>query len=80
MLHSLIAGLFVLVVLPLNILAGEAYIDFDNDFVDPSYILAKKFKSSTLGAQTTVTEYADFLAAQGPWCKHAQTRTNIRMI
>lgn len=80
MLHSLIAGFFALAVLPLGLMASEAYIDFDNDFVDPSYILTKEFDLSTVGAQATVVEYADFLATQGPWCKRTQTRTNMPMI
>ena len=67
--HSLlIAGLLALA-LPLNVFGDSSYTDFDNDFVDPNYILAKDFSSSTCAAQTTVIQYADFLAAQGPWCK-----------
>ncbi|KZP34707.1 chondroitin AC/alginate lyase [Athelia psychrophila] len=48
-------------------MASEAYIDFDNDFVNPSYILGKHPNPFPIGAQATVIEYADFLAAQGPW-------------
>jgi hypothetical protein len=56
---------FVLAVVP-SILA---YKDYDNDFLDPSYILAKNFNSTTAASQQSVVEWADFLAAQGPWCK-----------
>ena len=45
------------------------YQDYDNDFLDPSYILAKNFSPSTAAAQQSVVEWADFLAAQGPWCE-----------
>jgi hypothetical protein len=48
---------------------GCDYQDYDNDFLDPSYVLAKNFNPSTAAAQKTVVEWADFLAAQGPWCK-----------
>jgi len=43
------------------------YQDYDNDFLDPSYILAKNFPSSTAAAQQTVVQWADYLAAEGPW-------------
>lgn len=45
-----------------------AYSDYDNDFLDPKYILSKDFNLSTAAAQQTIVEWADFLAAQGPWC------------
>jgi hypothetical protein len=48
---------------------ANSYIDYDNDFLDPSYILSKKFNESTAAAQQTIVEWADFLAAQGPWCE-----------
>ncbi|KZP15849.1 chondroitin AC/alginate lyase [Athelia psychrophila] len=40
---------------------------YDNEFLDPSYIIVKKFPSSTLGAQQTIVEWANVLAAKGPW-------------
>ena len=52
---------------------SNSYKDYDNDFVDPSYILAKKFDPSTAGAQQSIVEWADFLAAQGPWCEYSTT-------
>lgn len=65
--------MFRLVTLVLSVLTVApsiyAYKDYDNDFLDPSYILAKKFNSSTAAAQQSVVQWADFLAAQGPWCE-----------
>ena len=45
------------------------YKDYDNDFLDPAYVLGKDFNSSTAAAQQTIVQWADFLAAQGPWGK-----------
>lgn len=47
---------------------ATTYLDYDNDFVDPSYILGKDFASTTAEAQQSIVEWADFLAVQGPWC------------
>jgi hypothetical protein len=49
--------------------AYYSYEDYDNDFLDPSYILAKNFSPSTAAAQQTIIQWADYLAAQGPWCE-----------
>jgi hypothetical protein len=46
------------------------YTDYDNDFVNPSYILAGHFNASTANAQKSIIDWADWLAAQGPWCEH----------
>jgi hypothetical protein len=43
------------------------YKDYDNDFLDPSYILSKNFNASTAAAQQSIIEWADVLAEQGPW-------------
>ncbi|KZP15851.1 chondroitin AC/alginate lyase [Athelia psychrophila] len=43
------------------------YKDYDNDFLDPAYVLGKNFNSSTAAAQQSIVQWADFLAAQGPW-------------
>jgi len=65
--------MFPLTTLVLSLLAvapsihAISYKDYDNDFLDPSYILAKNFSPSTAAAQQSVIEWADFLAAQGPW-------------
>jgi len=50
-----------------SVYANLFYQDYDNDFLDPSYILAKNFSPSTAAAQQSVVVWADFLAAQGPW-------------
>lgn len=47
---------------------ANSYADFDNDFIDPSFILAKNFSPSTAAAQQTIVDWADWLAEQGPWC------------
>jgi hypothetical protein len=52
-----------------SVYAGFGYKDYDNDFVDPAYILAKKFNPQTAASQQSVVSWADFLAAQGPWCE-----------
>ena len=48
-----------------------AYKDYDNDFLDPSLVLAKNFSSSTAAAQQAVVQWADYLAVQGPWCEYS---------
>lgn len=58
--------LSVLAVAP-SINAQISYKDYDNDFLDPSYILNKNYSSTTAAAQQSVVEWADYLAAQGPW-------------
>ena len=45
------------------------FISYGNDFVDPTYLLAKNFSTSTVASQQTVMEWAEELAAQGPWSK-----------
>ncbi|KAI0265333.1 alginate lyase-domain-containing protein [Gloeopeniophorella convolvens] len=40
---------------------------YDNDFVDPSYVLNKNWTNTTVVAQESIVQWADFLAAQGPW-------------
>jgi hypothetical protein len=41
---------------------------YDNDFIPPDYILAKKWNEITVVAQGSIIQWADYLAAQGPWC------------
>jgi len=56
-----------LAILP-TVFSGPAYtIPYDNDFIDPSYILSKNYSKSTGGAQQTIIEWADYLNLQGPW-------------
>ena len=44
------------------------FASYDNDFIEPSYILGKKWNDSTVVAQESIVQWADWLAAQGPWC------------
>jgi hypothetical protein len=46
---------------------GVPYVDYDNDFINPTTFLAKNFNSSTEGAQQSIVAWANYLAAQGPW-------------
>ena len=41
---------------------------YANEFVDPNLILAKNLRNTTVEAQKTILEWADELAASGPWC------------
>jgi hypothetical protein len=41
---------------------------YDNDFVEPSYVLGKNWNKTTIVAQESIIQWADWLAAQGPWC------------
>ena len=41
---------------------------YDNDFIEPSYILGKNWNATTVVAQESIVQWADLLAAQGPWC------------
>jgi hypothetical protein len=45
---------------------------YDNDFIEPSYILSKNWNAKTIVAQDSesesIVQWADWLAAQGPWC------------
>ena len=67
MLGTITLVLSVLTLLP-AVFAFD-YKDYDNDFLDPSYVLSKNFYKSTAAAQQSIIEWADFLAEQGPWCK-----------
>jgi hypothetical protein len=44
-------------------------VSYDNDFIEPSYILGKNWNATTTVAQESIVQWADWLAAQGPWCK-----------
>lgn len=61
---TLLLALFILIPAAFCVVSYESY---DNDFVDPNYILSKSFNISTSGAQQTIVSWADELAAQGPW-------------
>ena len=45
------------------------FTSYDNDFIEPSYILGKNWNAKTIVAQESIVQWADWLAAQGPWCK-----------
>jgi len=42
-------------------------VSYDNDFVDPTYVLSKSFNTSTAASQQTIVAWSNQLAAQGPW-------------
>ncbi|KAI1792432.1 chondroitin AC/alginate lyase [Ganoderma leucocontextum] len=44
-----------------------SFTSYANEFVDPNLILAKKFPNITIEAQETIFEWAEELAATGPW-------------
>ncbi|KAI0265334.1 chondroitin AC/alginate lyase [Gloeopeniophorella convolvens] len=60
---SLLAALPAVRSLDLN-LAFESY---DNDFIEPSYLLNKNWTNTTVVAQESIVQWADWLAEQGPW-------------
>jgi len=68
-------GLTTVTTLVLSVLAvapsinAISYKDYDNDFLDPSYIISKNYSSTTAAAQQSIVGWADYLAAQGPWCE-----------
>jgi hypothetical protein len=43
------------------------FTSYDNDFIEPSYILGKNWNATTVVAQESIVQWADLLAAQGPW-------------
>ena len=47
--------------------AVYCFTTYANDFVDPKYVLAKSFSTSTAAAQQSIVEWADMHAAEGPW-------------
>lgn len=58
------ARLLVLGVLPT---AVHSLTSYANDFVNPDYIVGRKFPSNTVVAQKTIIQWADQYAAMGPW-------------
>ena len=55
--------------LALGVLPTAVYslTNYANDFVDPDYIVGKKFPANTAIAQRTIVRWADQYAAFGPW-------------
>ncbi|KAI0782105.1 chondroitin AC/alginate lyase [Abortiporus biennis] len=47
--------------------AVHSFYSYDNDFIDPQYILSKNWSTSTLQAQQTIIEWANEVSNMGPW-------------
>lgn len=47
--------------------AVHSLTSYANDFVDPDYIVGKKFPNNTVIAQKIIVQWADQYAAMGPW-------------
>lgn len=45
-----------------------SFTSYANEFVDPDFVLAKRFPINTVIAQRTIFKWAEQLAAKGPWC------------
>jgi hypothetical protein len=65
----------LLLVIVLSLLAfrsladlNVAFMSYYNDFIEPSYILGRNWSTMTVVAQQSIIQWADWLAAQGPWC------------
>lgn len=58
------AGLLVLAALTPTV---RSLTNYANDFVDPEYIVGRKFPANTVIAQKTIVQWADQYAALGPW-------------
>ena len=69
-LHFILLFTIVLALLAIRSLAdfNVAYISYYNDFIEPSHILGKNWNRMTVVAQQSIMQWADWLAAQGPWC------------
>ena len=50
---------------------GRAYVNYDNEFVDPKYALSKNFNDTTIPAQQTILAWAEQSTVGGPWSKQA---------
>ena len=58
-------------------LAAHAYTSYANDFIDPKLILDKEFSNITVEAQETIVEWADVLAAMGPWSAYRSSFPSV---
>ena len=60
----------VLSLLALHSLAdlNIGFTSYDNDLIEPGYVLGKNWNATTVVAQESIVQWADQLAAQGPWC------------
>jgi hypothetical protein len=50
----------------------EGFSPYDNDFIEPNYILGKHWNATTVVAQESIVQWADWLAAQAPWCTYTR--------
>ena len=57
----------------------DGFSPYDNDFVEPSYILGKNWNATTVFAQESIVQWADWLAAQGPWCSSIHYNIFLRL-
>ncbi|EMD36929.1 hypothetical protein CERSUDRAFT_114842 [Gelatoporia subvermispora B] len=49
------------------VLPVHSFTSYDNDFVDPHYVLARNFNATTMLAQQAIISTAEQLATKGPW-------------
>ena len=54
------------------------FTSYDNDFIEPSYILGKNWNPTTVVAQESIVQWADWLTAQGPWCTCMRSPFSLR--
>jgi len=64
-LRAIVLSLLAIPSAALNVL----FTSYDNDFIEPGYILGKDWNATTVVAQESIVQWADWLAIQGPWCK-----------
>ncbi|KAH9929064.1 chondroitin AC/alginate lyase [Epithele typhae] len=57
----------VAIVLASTALSASAFTSYANDFIDPKIILSNGLSNLTIEAQETIVEWAEDLAAAGPW-------------
>lgn len=62
--HTTFLHLTTFLALASRVVAQTAYA---NDFVDPDFILEKKYGPNTAQAQNTIISWANSLASNGPW-------------
>ena len=56
---------------------GRAYINYANDFIDPTYVLSKSFSATTVPAQQTILAWAEQSTEGGPWSEFASLRSSL---
>ena len=68
----LLSAVVIVALLAVRSLAdlNVAYVSYYNDFIEPGYVLEKNWSRTTVVAQQSIIQWADWLAAQGPWCTH----------